>query len=226
MNKTIKLPDDNFKHQGMRKQLLEIVRSKGISDELVLTAMMKVPRHFFFDQAFINQAYSDLAFPIGAGQTISQPYTVAYQTALLKLSKGEKVLEIGTGSGYQTCILCELGAKVFTIERKKELFDKTQKLFPLKGYSPKMFYGDGYKGLPTYAPFDKILVTCGAPFVPEELVKQLKIEGIMVIPVGANEVQKMTLIQKISESEISKTELKEFRFVPMLEDREWGKGTN
>ena len=222
MDKTIQLPDDNFKHQGMRKQLIEIVRSKGISDEVVLTAMMKVPRHFFFDQAFINQAYSDHAFPIGAGQTISQPYTVAYQTALLKLSKGEKVLEIGTGSGYQTCILCELGAKVFTIERQKELFDKTQKQLPLMGYSPKMFYGDGYKGLPTYAPFDKILVTCGAPFVPEELVKQLKIGGILVIPVGANEVQKMTLIQKISESEISKTELKEFRFVPMLEDREWG----
>ena len=223
MKNTIQLPEDNFKHQGMRKQLLEVVRGKGISDEVVLSAMMKVPRHFFFDQAFLNQAYSDHAFQIGAGQTISQPYTVAYQTALLKLNKGEKVLEIGTGSGYQTCILCEMGAKVFTIERQKELFDRAQKLLPLMGYSPKMFYGDGYKGLQAYAPFDKILVTCGAPFIPEELVKQLKIGGILVIPVGAGDIQMMTVIQKISEEEVSKTELKEFRFVPMLENREWGK---
>ena len=223
MIKSLQLQDDNFKHQGMRRKLIDCIRGKGISDESVLSAMMNVPRHFFFDQTFLSQAYSDHAFQIGAGQTISQPYTVAYQTSLLKLSKGEKILEIGTGSGYQTCILCELGAKVFSIERQKELFDRAQKQLPLMSYSPKLFYGDGYKGLPTYAPFDKILVTCGAPFVPEGLVKQLKIGGIMVIPIGAGEIQIMTLIRKISEDEIEKNELKEFRFVPMLENREWGK---
>ena len=223
MIKTNQLQDDNFKHQGMRKKLMDEIREKGISDEVVLTAMMKVPRHFFFDQAFLNQAYSDHAFPIGAEQTISQPYTVAYQTSLLKLAKGEKVLEIGTGSGYQTCVICELGIKIFSIERQKELFDRAQKLLPLMGYSPKLFYGDGYKGLPGYAPFDKILVTCGAPMVPEELVKQLKVGGLMVIPIGAGEIQIMTLIRKISETEIEKTEFKEFRFVPMLENKEWGK---
>ncbi len=223
MIKTNQLQDDNFKHQGMRKKLMDEIREKGISDEVVLTAMMKVPRHFFFDQAFLNQAYSDQAFPIGAEQTISQPYTVAYQTSLLKLAKGEKALEIGTGSGYQTCVLSEFGVKIFSIERQKELFDRAQKLLPLMGYSPKLFYGDGYKGLPAYAPFDKILVTCGAPMVPEELVKQLKVGGLMVIPIGAGEIQMMTLIRKISETEIEKTEFKEFRFVPMLENKEWGK---
>jgi protein-L-isoaspartate(D-aspartate) O-methyltransferase len=222
MMKNLVMPEDNFKHQGMRKKLIDIVREKGIKDESVLNAMMKVPRHFFFDKAFINQAYSDHAFQIGAGQTISQPYTVAYQTSLLSLSRGEKVLEIGTGSGYQTCILCEMGAKVFSIERQKELFDKAKVILPLMGYSPKLFYGDGYKGQPSFAPFDKILVTCGAPSVPEELVKQLKVGGLMVIPVGAGEVQIMTFIRKISENEIEKKELKEFRFVPMLENREWG----
>ena len=217
------IQNDTFKHQGMRKKLIEIVRNKGIIDEVVLKAMMNVPRHFFFDEAFINQAYSDHAFQIGAGQTISQPYTVAFQTSLMKLVKSDKVLEIGTGSGYQTCILLEMGAKVFTIERQKELFDKSQKQFKMMGYSPKQFYGDGYKGIPAFAPYDKILVTCGAPFVPEELIKQLKVGGLMVIPVGAGEIQIMTLIKKISESEIEKLELKEFRFVPMLENREWGK---
>jgi protein-L-isoaspartate(D-aspartate) O-methyltransferase len=219
----VNLPDDNFKHQGMRKKLIDGVRSKGITDENVLAAMIRVPRHFFFEQAFLNQAYSDHAFQIGAGQTISQPYTVAYQSSLLQVHKGEKILEIGTGSGYQTCILLELGAKVFTIERQKELFDTVQKKLPLMGYVPKMFYGDGYKGLPAFAPFEKILVTCGAPFIPEELVKQLKVGGRMVIPIGAGEFQTMTLIIKISESEIEKHELQQFRFVPMLENREWGR---
>jgi len=222
--KPVNLPDDNFKHQGMRKKLIDGLRIKGISDENVLSAMMRVPRHFFFEQAFLNQAYSDHAFQIGAGQTISQPYTVAYQTSLLNINKGDKVLEIGTGSGYQTCVLLELGVKVFSIERQKELFDVVQKKLPLMGYSPKLFYGDGYKGIPGYAPYDKILVTCGAPYVPEELVKQLKTGGRMVIPIGGGEFQVMTLIKKISESEIVKEELKEFRFVPMLENREWGKG--
>ncbi len=221
--KPVNLPEDNFKHQGMRKKLLDGIKSKGISDEAVLSAMMRVPRHFFFDQAFLNQAYSDHAFQIGAGQTISQPYTVAYQTSLLDIKKGDKILEIGTGSGYQTCILLEMGAKVFTIERQKELFDIAQKKLPLMGYVPKMFYGDGYKGIPAYAPYDKILVTCGAPFIPEELINQLKTGGRMVIPVGRGDVQIMTLIRKISDTEIEKEELKEFRFVPMLENREWGK---
>ncbi len=219
----INLPEDNFKHQGMRKILVDSLRTKGIDNEDVLNAMMKVPRHFFLDMAFLNQAYSDHAFKIGAGQTISQPFTVAYQTSLLDLKKGEKVLEIGTGSGYQTSVLVEMGAKVFSIERQKELFDKSIKMLPKMGYSAKLFYGDGYKGLSAYAPFDKILITCGAPFVPEELVKQLKVDGKMVIPVGAGEIQIMNLITKISETEIEKKELKNFKFVPMLENKDWGK---
>ncbi len=222
MMKNLQLPEDSFKHQGMRKKLLDGIREKGISDPGVLVAMMAVPRHFFFEKAFINHAYEDNAFRIGAGQTISQPYTVAYQTALLNLVKGEKVLEIGTGSGYQTCVLLEMGAKVFSIERQKELYDKAIQMLPAMGYNAKLFYGDGFKGLPGYAPFDKILITCGAPFIPDDLVKQLKVGGKMVIPVGAGEVQIMTLVEKISESEIAKTEFKEFRFVPMLQNKEWG----
>ena len=207
----------------MRNKLIEVVRSKGIQDENVLAAMKRVPRHFFLDKAFLTQAYEDNAFKIGAGQTISQPFTVAYQTSLLEIKKGDKVLEIGTGSGYQTSVLIELGAKVFSIERQKELFDKAKVFLPQLGYSPKLFYGDGYKGLPAFAPFDKILVTCGAPFIPEDLIEQLKVGGIMVIPVGAGEVQIMTTIKKTSETEFEKTELKNFRFVPMLEHKEWGR---
>jgi len=217
------MPEDNLKHQGMRNKLIEVVRSKGIQDENVLAAMKRVPRHFFLDKAFLTQAYEDNAFKIGAGQTISQPFTVAYQTSLLEIKKGDKVLEIGTGSGYQTSVLIELGAKVFSIERQKELFDKAKVFLPQLGYSPKLFYGDGYKGLPAFAPFDKILVTCGAPFIPEDLIEQLKVGGIMVIPVGAGEVQIMTTIKKTSETEFEKTELKNFRFVPMLEHKEWGR---
>ena len=217
------MSEDNFKHQGMRRKLIDGIRNKGIKDEKVLDALMQVPRHYFLDKAFLNQAYEDNAFKIGAGQTISQPYTVAYQTSLLEIKKGESVLEIGTGSGYQTCVLLELGARVYTIERQKELFDKAKKFLPEIGYAPKIFYGDGYKGLPSFAPFDKILVTCGAPFIPEDLIAQLKVGGIMVIPVGAGEVQIMTRILKTSESNYEKQELQHFRFVPMLEDREWGK---
>ncbi len=223
MKQTLQLPDDTFKHQGMRKLLINQIREKGIKEEAVLSAMMKVPRHFFFNQAFLNQAYSDSAFQIGSGQTISQPFTVAYQSSLLDVKKGEKVLEIGTGSGYQTCVLLELGAKVFSIERQKELYDKSSVQLPLMGYAPKLFYGDGYKGLPTYAPFDKILITCGAPFVPEDLLKQLKIGGLMIIPIGAGEVQMMTIIKKTGENTFEKNELKSFRFVPMLENKDWGK---
>ncbi len=222
--KEIKSPrEDNFKHQGMRKKLIGTIHAKGIEDKNVLDAMMNVPRHYFLDKAFLNQAYDDQAFKIGAGQTISQPFTVAYQTSLLEIKKGDKVLEIGTGSGYQTCVLLELGAKVFTIERQKELFDKATKFLPEIGYSPKMFYGDGYKGLPSFAPFDKVLVTCGAPFIPEDLIAQLKVGGILVIPVGGGEVQTMTTILKTTESGYEKHELKHFRFVPMLENKEWGK---
>jgi protein-L-isoaspartate(D-aspartate) O-methyltransferase len=222
MNK-FNIPEDNFKTQGMRKKLVEEVRSKGIDDMAVLNAMMRVPRHFFFDAAFLEHAYSDNAFPIGAGQTISQPYTVAYQTSLLELKKGDKVLEIGTGSGYQCCVLLEIGAKVFTIERQKELYDRTKEVLPLMGYRAKFFYGDGYKGLPAFAPFDKVLVTCGAPFIPQDLLAQLRVGGILVIPVGGGSTQTMTRVIKKSETDFETTELKQFRFVPMLSDKEWGK---
>jgi protein-L-isoaspartate(D-aspartate) O-methyltransferase len=221
MNK-FNISEDNFKTQGMRKKLLDQVREKGITDEAVLQAMMRVPRHYFLDKAFLEQAYSDHAFQIGAGQTISQPYTVAYQTSLLELKKGDKVLEIGTGSGYQCAVLLEMGAKVFTIERQKELYDKAKEFLPAIGYRPKFFYGDGYKGLATFAPFDKILVTCGAPFIPDGLLAQLKTGGILVIPVGAGDTQMMTKVTKTSDSAFETQELAKFRFVPMLSDKEWG----
>ncbi len=210
---------DTYRHQGLRNQLISQIRKKGISDPAVLAAMEKVPRHFFFDSSFLEYAYEDQPFPIGAGQTISQPFTVAFQTSLLKLSKGEKVLEIGTGSGYQACILAEAGAKVFSIERQKTLYDKTRVLLTEMGYQRiKLFYGDGYKGLPSFAPFDKVLVTAAAPYIPEPLIKQLRPGGILVIPVG-DDVQIMTTIYKISETEVRKEEHGNFRFVPMLEDK-------
>lgn len=212
---------DSYKHQRLRKQLVEHLRMKGINDEQVLTAIEKVPRHLFMDDAFLIHAYEDKPFPIGSGQTISQPYTVAFQTHLLGLKKGEKVLEVGTGSGYQSSILLEMGAKVFTIERQKVLYDRTKLLLLQLGYSPKFFYGDGYKGLPTFAPFDKVLVTAGAPYIPESLKEQLIIGGILVIPVGAGETQTMVKIKRISENEYLKEECGEFRFVPLLEDKAW-----
>jgi len=210
----------------MRKKLLDTIKAKGIEDKQVLEAMMNVPRHFFLEKAFLDQAYSDNAFQIGAGQTISQPFTVAYQTSLLQLQRGDKVLEIGTGSGYQTSVLVKMGVKVFSIERQKELYDKASFTLKSIGIAAKLFYGDGYKGLPSYAPFDKILVTCGAPSVPEGLLQQLKIGGIMVIPVGEGPVQIMKRIVRISETEFKTTELDSFRFVPMLENKEWGKKLN
>jgi protein-L-isoaspartate(D-aspartate) O-methyltransferase len=210
---------DSYKHQGLRKQLVEIIYEKGITDNKVLDAIGKVPRHFFFDPSFLKYAYEDKAFPIGSGQTISQPYTVAFQTQLLSLSKGQKVLEIGTGSGYQACILAEIGAKVFSIERQKTLFDKAVQFLPTLGYRIKLFYGDGYKRLPSYAPFDKILVTAGAPYVPDALLEQLKSGGILVIPVGADDVQEMTTITRMSEKEFKKREHGKFRFVPFLQDK-------
>jgi protein-L-isoaspartate(D-aspartate) O-methyltransferase len=210
---------DSYKHKGLRKILVKTLKEKGIGSEEVLSAIERVPRHFFMEEAFLKFAYEDNAFPIAAGQTISQPYTVAYQTQLLDVQKDDKILEIGTGSGYQSCVLLELGARVFTIERQKELYDKAKTFLPSIGYFPKMFYGDGYKGLPTYAPFDKILVTAGAPFIPEDLIKQLKIGGVLVIPVGSGKIQVMTTVIKKSESEIEKIELDKFSFVPLLEDK-------
>jgi protein-L-isoaspartate(D-aspartate) O-methyltransferase len=210
---------DTYKHQGLRKLLVESIRARGIHDSNVLRAMETVPRHFFFDSSFLKYAYEDKPFPIGAGQTISQPYTVAFQSELLQIKKGDKVLEIGTGSGYQACILAEMGAKVFTIERQKALFITAQKLLPQLRYPIKTFYGDGYKGLPAFAPFDKIIVTAGAPYIPEPLIGQLKIGGILVIPVGTTDVQTMTTITKTGETEAFKREHGAFRFVPLLEDK-------
>jgi protein-L-isoaspartate(D-aspartate) O-methyltransferase len=208
---------DTYKHKGLRKQLIDELRQKGISDENILDAFNEVPRHFFLDLAFEQQAYSNQAFQIGAGQTISHPYTVAFQTQLLNLTRGEKVLEIGTGSGFQTCILCQLGAKVYSIERQRELFIKSNSIIKNLKFHPELFYGDGYKGRPFNAPFDKILVTCGAPFIPEALKEQLKVGGILVIPLGAGNVQEMQRITKISETEFKTENFGDFSFVPMLE---------
>lgn len=210
---------DTFKHKGMRQQLVHTVSSKGIKNRHVLDAIGKIPRHLFMDSGFIDHAYVDKAFPIGADQTISQPYTVAFQTELLDIKDGDKVLEIGTGSGYQTAVLIELGAKVYSIERQKELFKKTSKFLPKIGYSAKkLIFGDGYKGLPEEAPFDAIIVTAGAPFVPKPLLSQLAIGGRLVIPVG-DEVQIMTLFIRKDDKEFEKHEFGEFRFVPLLEDK-------
>lgn len=212
--------NDTPKHKGLRNQLVKVVKSKGISDENILKAISEIPRHLFMDSGFIDFAYQDKAFPIGAGQTISQPYTVAFQTELLQIEAGDKVLEIGTGSGYQTAVLIALKAEVYSIERQKELYEKTRKFLPKLGYvAKKLKYGDGYKGWEEYAPFDKILVTAGAPFVPKPLLEQLKIGGKLVIPVG-DDVQVMTLYIRTGEKEFEKHEFGEFRFVPMLQEKE------
>ena len=192
---------DSFRHQGLRKQLVEQLSKKGIHNTDVLDALNKIPRHLFMDNAFVSFAYQDKAFPIGAGQTISQPYTVAFQTQLLDLNPYEKVLEVGTGSGYQAAVLTLMNADVYTIERQKDLFVKTKDFLPELGYNCNFVYGDGYKGLPNFAPFDKIIITCGAPFIPDDLVRQLKVGGKMVVPVGDGDVQVMYLIEKISDSE-------------------------
>lgn len=212
---------DNYREQGARKRLVELLRKKGIEDERVLTAIGKVPRHYFFDETFWNQAYKDIAFPIGAGQTISQPYTVAYQTELLHIKKGDKVLEIGTGCGYQTCVLMEVGAKVFTIERQEKLYQRTIQVLPYMGYQPKFFLGDGSIGVASDAPYDKIIVTAGAPTVPDLLLKQLNIGGILVIPVGDEKSQKMVTVLKTGENNYEKIVLDTFRFVPLVGDRAW-----
>ena len=210
---------DTFKHKGLRQQLVNILKNKGISDEAVLNAIGNVPRHLFMDSGFLDHAYQDKAFPIAADQTISQPYTVAFQTELLQVKKDHKILEIGTGSGYQTAILCELGAKVYSIERQQELFKKTSKFLPKLGYrAKKLIFGDGYKGLKEEAPFDSIIVTAGAPFVPKPLLSQLKVGGRLVIPVG-DDVQIMTLFIRKDTKEFEQHEFGEFRFVPLLEDK-------
>lgn len=210
---------DTYRHKGLRKNLIEKIRIRGVASEDVLEAMLKVPRHFYFDGAFLEKAYIDQAFPIAAGQTISQPSTVAIQTTLLQLNPGEKVLEIGTGSGYQSAVLCQLGVKLFTIERQKLLFQKSKKLLSKLGCKANVFYGDGFKGLPQFAPFDKILITCGAPFVPEDLVKQLKPRGRMVIPVGSGSIQDMIVVEKLENGALKKTSHGKFSFVPMLDDK-------
>ena len=216
--------DDNYLHKGLRKQLVQVLRDKGIKDERVLAAIEAIPRHFFLDPAFERKAYEDRAFPITAGQTISQPYTVAYQTQLLDLKKFDKVLEIGTGSAYQACVLAEMGISLFTIERQKELYDYVAQFFFISKYpNIKRFYGDGFEGLPSYAPFDKILVTCGAPFVPPKLLEQLKPGGIMVIPVGEDGKQKMLRIIKDKEGNIVEEEMGDFAFVPMLQGKNQSK---
>ena len=195
---------------------MEAIKSKGIKDPDVLHAIDTVPRHFFFDSSFLAFAYEDKAFPISAGQTISQPYTVAFQTELLEIKKGERVLEVGTGSGYQACILAEMGVKVFSIERQKSLYDKAVIFIPSMGYMVKLFYGDGYLGLPPFAPFDKIIITAAAPFIPPKLVQQLKVGGMMVIPVDEGEVQRMLRLTKLADGSIQEEAFQAFSFVPML----------
>ncbi|TNF50279.1 MAG: protein-L-isoaspartate(D-aspartate) O-methyltransferase [Bacteroidetes bacterium] len=209
---------DTFKHKGMRKQLIaELRKDERITNEAIFDAFYAVPRHFFLDVAFVEQAYSNKAFQIGAGQTISHPITVAFQTQLLEVKKGDKILEIGTGSGFQTSILCEMGAKVYSIERQKELYLNAKKIFDHFHYNPKVQYGDGYKGMPAYAPFDKIIVTCGAPEVPQALIDQLKVGGILVIPVGEGSEQTMKRLIKTSDGDLEVIEYGTFKFVPMLE---------
>jgi protein-L-isoaspartate(D-aspartate) O-methyltransferase len=211
---------DSYKHKGLRKKLVEVIQEKGIKDQRILEAIGKLPRHNFMDSSFISFAYRDQAFPIGSGQTISQPYTVAFQTELLQVEKHDKILEVGTGSGYQCAVLLELGAKVYTIERQRELYLKSRALLTEMSYKPYFFYGDGYAGLPNHSPFDKILITAGAPEVPEKLLKQLKVGGRMVVPVGGSGGQVMKAIDRIGEDEFKETEHGYFAFVPMLKGKQ------
>lgn len=210
---------DDYKHQGLRRQLVKQLIEKGISNQAVLDAIGKVPRHFFMDSQFDHFAYKDMAFKIGSGQTISQPYTVAIQTQLLQVEKGMKVLEIGTGSGYQASILLELGVKLFSIERQRALHDSSKKLLDEMGYKPKLFFGDGFAGLPAFAPFDRIIVTCGAPGIPDKLVEQLKPGGRMVIPIGEGDTQIMKVIIKELDGSVTESEHGLFKFVPMLKNK-------
>lgn len=208
--------EDSYRHKGLRAKLVEEISRKGITDERVLAAIGKVPRHLFMESGFINFSYKDSAFPIGAGQTISQPYTVAFQTQLLEVRPMDKVLEIGTGSGYQTAILLEMGARVYTIERQRELYLKSKALLEQMGYNPHFFYGDGYQGKPSYGPYAKILITAAAPEIPQALVDQLEVGGRMVLPLGDTMGQDMTLVEKLSPTETRVTAHGRFIFVPML----------
>ena len=212
--------EDTYRAKGLRKQLVDLLRSKGISDEAVLAAIGEVPRHVFLDSSFVEIAYQDQAFPIGSGQTISQPHTVAFQTQLLQVDKGMKVLEVGTGSGYQACVLAAMGAKVFSIERQRNLYFKTRDILEQLPFRVKTFLGDGFEGLPTYAPFDRIIITAGAPFIPEKLVAQMKTEAIMVIPMDNPDSagQTMLRITKLEDDSLKKESFGDFRFVPMLKD--------
>lgn len=208
---------DTFKHKGRRRQLIQELAEMGIQDERILNAFDAIPRHYFLDLAFDEQAYTNMAFQIGSGQTISHPYTVAFQTELLQIQKSQRILEIGTGSGFQTCILCALGAKVFSIERHQPLHTKAKRMIEFFGFNASLFFGDGYKGNRVYAPYDRILVTCGAPDIPIVLIEQLKVGGLMVIPVGEGAEQKMLRIHKSSDTDYSTEEFGTFKFVPMLE---------
>ena len=211
---------DSYRHKGLRKQLVGQIRTKGITDERVLQAILEIPRHYFIDSAFDQIAYEDRAFPIAEGQTISQPYTVAYQSQLLEVKPHEKVLEVGTGSAYQACVLAMMGAQVYTIERQKQLYDQNKQFAYLRNFpSIRYFYGDGYQGLPTYAPFDKIIVTAAAPLIPEKLLEQLKPGGMMVIPVGEGKVQQMMRIQKDAAGNLHEEVFDNFSFVPMLQGK-------
>lgn len=214
MNQHLK---DTFRHKGKRKLLVEELGKMGIEQTSILDAFIAIPRHYFLDLAFDEQAYTNMAFQIGSGQTISHPYTVAFQTQLLSVAKGDKMLEIGTGSGFQTCILCQMGAKVFSVERHMDLHIKAKSIITFFNFNAKLSFGDGYKGIPSHAPFDKILVTCGAPEIPQLLVSQLKIGGLMVIPVGEGDEQKMLRITKLDAEQYKVEEFGTFKFVPMLE---------
>jgi protein-L-isoaspartate(D-aspartate) O-methyltransferase len=213
--------EDSYRHKGMRRQLLKIVREKGIKDERVLAAIGKIPRHFFFENALVEHAYQDKAFPIGEGQTISQPYTVAFQSELLQIKPGDKVLEIGTGSGYQSIVLLELGAQVYTIEYQKKLYERTRFFLPDMGYQAHFFQGDGSLGMPKYAPYDKIIVTAGAPTVPDALIDQLKVNGCLVIPVGDAKTQQMLRLTKLDGNKLRKEVFHNFKFVPLLGADGW-----
>jgi protein-L-isoaspartate(D-aspartate) O-methyltransferase len=220
LQKLAKCMKDTYRHKGLRRQLVDTVRKKGMRDEKVLAALNAVPRHLFMDSGFIRFSYRDQAFPIGSGQTISQPYTVAFQTQLLDIKKGDKVLEIGTGSGYQTAILLELGARVYTIERQKKLYLKAQALLTELGYKPQFFYGDGLEGKPTYGPFDKILITAAAAEVPSNLQEQLAVGGLMVLPLGDRFSQTMVRIEKTGPDDYRQTSHGSFVFVPLLRGTE------
>ena len=212
--------EDNYRHKGLRKQLVDTLHAKGITNETVLAAIGEVPRHVFLDSSFVELAYQDQAFPIGSGQTISQPHTVAFQTQLLQVEKGMKVLEIGTGSGYQACVLAAMGAKVFSIERQRNLYFKTKEILEQLPFRVKTFLGDGFEGLPTYAPFDRVIITAGAPNIPEALIDQMKTNAIMVIPMdnpnGFGQI--MMRITKLEDGTLKREAFGGFKFVPMLKE--------